>query len=188
MKKGGSHSAPIVELPTHPHSAMNPTTKALLRNAVLEAVNTEQDTAAMELLSLLTGEQLPDQLQIPAQLPKSTRLMLPPERQVIEGPARDYHYWASFIRDNFIPFMVANGRARFTSHELFSWLENNPAVRLTSAEIEARSDGHQYWRNIVSNALVALKTRGIVEAPHNGRNYEIPNQLFGELRSLRITQ
>jgi hypothetical protein len=110
--------------------------------------------------------------------------MLPPERQIIDGPARDYHYWASFIRDNFIPFMVSNGRARFTSHELFSWLENNTAVCMTSGEVEVLSDGHHRWRNIVSNALAALKSRGLVEAPPNRRVYMIPGQLFGELRSL----
>jgi hypothetical protein len=165
---------------------MNPTTKALLRNAVIEAVNTEQDAAAIELLALLTGGQPPEHPQPAAQIPEPAQLMLPPERQVIDGPARSYHYWVGFIRDNFIPFMAANGRARFTSHELFTWLENNPAVCMTSAEIEVRPDGHQYWRNIVSNALTALKSRGLIEAPSNGRNYVIPNRLFGELRSLGI--
>jgi hypothetical protein len=156
-----------------PHPAMNPTTKALLRNAVLEAVNTEQDLAAMELLFLLTGKQLPNQQQARAQLPESAQAQLPVGRQVIDGPARDCHYWASFIRENFIPFMVANGRARFTSNELFSWLENNPAVCMTSAEIEPRSDGYEYWRNIVSNALTSLKLGGLVEAQPNGRVYMI---------------
>jgi hypothetical protein len=152
---------------------MNPTTKTLLRNAVLEAVSTEQDAAAIELLALLTGGQPAEQPQPAAQIPEPAQLRLPPERQVIDGPARDCHYWASFIRENFIPFMVANGRARFTSNELFSWLENNPAVCMTSAEIEPRSDGYEYWRNIVSNALTSLKLGGLVEAQPNGRVYMI---------------
>jgi hypothetical protein len=152
---------------------MNPTTKALLRNAVIEAVNTEQDLAAMELLFLLTNKQLPSQLQTIAQLPSIPQPALPSGRQVIDGPVRDCHYWASFIRENFIPFMTANGRGRFTSHELFSWLENNPAVCLTTAEVELRSDGHEYWRNIVSHALTCLKQGGLVEAQPNSRVYMI---------------
>jgi len=34
---------------------MEPTTRALLRNAILEAVTAEQDSAALELLQLLNG-------------------------------------------------------------------------------------------------------------------------------------
>jgi hypothetical protein len=154
---------------------MNPTTKAFLRNAVLEAVNTEQDLAAMELLFLLNGKQLPGQSQPQerVQLPEATQEVVAAGRQIIDGPARSFHYWASFIRENFIPFMVRNGRARFTSSELFSWLENNPAVCMTTAEVERRSDGHEYWRNIVSNALTALKEGGLVEAQSKSRVYVI---------------
>jgi hypothetical protein len=152
---------------------MNPTTKALLRNAVIEAVNTEQDLAAMELMFLLAGKQLPYRPEACVQLPEATQEVLAVGRQVIDGPARSFHYWASFIRENFIPFMVRNGRARFTSSELFSWLENNPAVCMTTAEVERRLDGHEYWRNIVSKALTALKEGGLVEAQSKSRVYVI---------------
>jgi hypothetical protein len=155
---------------------MNPTTKALLRNAVIEAVNTEQDLAAMELMFLLAGKQLPDRPEACVQLPEATQEVLAVGRQVIDGPARSFHYWASFIRENFIPFMVRNGRARFTSSELFSWLENNPAVCMTTAEVERRLDGHEYWRNIVSKALNALKEGGLVEAQSKSRVYVIADR------------
>ena len=97
---------------------MNSYTKALLRHAILEAINSEQDAAAMELLALLTGS-APNAQPIAA---------LPRARNVIDGPARDYHFWASFIRETFIPHITNNGRFRFTSNEMFSWLENNQNV------------------------------------------------------------
>jgi hypothetical protein len=143
---------------------MNPATKALLRNAIIEAVNGEQDFAAMELLSILASGAPAAQPPQPA---------LPVAREVIDGCARDYHYWVNFIRENFIPFMTANGRHGFTSQELFSWLENNPAVQFTAGEVEQRPDGHQAWRNTISAALSALKQRGILTAPIRGRSYQI---------------
>ena len=188
MKKGGSHPAPIVELPTHPHFAMNPTTKALLRNAVIEAVNTEQDAAAAELLAMLNGEQ-----STPAPLPvapnvQPAQLVLPSDRLIIDGPARDYHYWANVIRESFIPFMVANGRHKFTSGELYSWLENGANVQMTAGDIELRCDGKEYWRNIVSDAIRSLKGRGLIDGERGSRVCLIPNRLCGELRSLALLQ
>lgn len=143
---------------------MNPATKALLRNAIIEAVNGEQDFAAMELLSILASG-------APAAHPPQPAL--PVAREVIDGCARDYHYWLNFIRENFIPFMITNGRHGFTSYELFSWLENSPAVQFTAGEVERLTDGHEAWRNSVSRALSALKQRGILTAPTNGRSYLI---------------
>lgn len=145
---------------------MNTITKDLLRNAIKEALTGKHDAAAMELLSLLT-----DSPTLPAQ--PTTTLALAPAKEVIPGNARDYHYWTSFIRENFIPFMTANGRLRFTSHELMTWLENNPANILTTGDIEQHASGREVWRSTVSAALSTLKHRGIVKAPVGGRDYEI---------------
>lgn len=142
-------------------------TKALLRNAILEAVTAEQDAAALELLNILNGQPMALAAAKPAQL------ALPPVRQITDGPAHDYHYWVAFIRENFIPFMSANGRLRFTSHELLTWLENNPALTLTAGDIEHHATGREVWRNGVSAALSALKQRGILNAPAFGKDYEI---------------
>lgn len=152
---------------------MNPATKALLRNAVLEAVNTEQDTAAMELLSLLAQAPPTTEPNHAITAVRPAQLALPSDRVSIDGPPRDYHYWAGFIRDNFMPFMAANGRVGFTSHELFSWLENCPALSMTTGDIKTRSDGHPHWRNMASSALGALKKRGLLKAEPGGRNYLI---------------
>ena len=147
---------------------MNSTTKALLRHTILEAINSEQDAAAMELLALLTGS-APDAEPV---LPT-----LPAARKVIDGPARDYHYWASFIRDTFLPHITNNGRLRFTSNEMFSWLENNRDMQWTAGDVEFRSDGSEVWRGTVSNALTALKDRGFVKAKPRGRDYVIAQLL-----------
>lgn len=165
---------------------MNPATRALLRNAVIEAVSNEQDASAVELLALLSGDQPSHLPSAAVPIVKAAQLMLPSDRPVIDGPARDYHYWAAFIRKNFIPFMVANGRPRFTSGELFSWIDNHLDVCMTAGDIEPRCDGKQYWRNIVSDALRSLKQQGLVEAQKGARVYVIPNQLMGEIRSLNL--
>lgn len=183
MKKGGLHSAPIIELPTHPHSAMNPTTKSLIRNAVIEAINAEHDDAAMELLSLLNENSTAVQSAVVASSDHAMKFV---ESRVVEGPSRDYHYWAKFIRENFIPFLTANGRARFTSRELFSWLENNPAVLFTAGEVELRSDGYERWRGIVSNALTALKDRGMVQAAEKGRCYAISGRVDEQIQHVAL--
>lgn len=175
-----------IELPTHPHSAMNTTTRALLRNAVIEAVNTEQDDAAMELLSLLNGNSITEQVESDDSTAHCSQLMLPSERLIIDGPARDYHYWAGIIRDSFIPFMVANGRHKFTSGELYSWLGNGTNVQMTAGDVELRSDGKEYWRNILSDALRSLKGQGLIVSIKGGRVYSIQNRLCGELRSLAL--
>jgi len=147
---------------------MNTETKALLRNTILEAINSEQDAAAMELLALLTGS-TPATQPAPAALPAA--------RNVIESPARSYHYWTAFIRDNFFIHITSNGRHGFTSNEMFSWLENNCDMQWTAGDVETRSDGSEIWRGYVSNALTALKDRGLVQAKPRGRDYLINHQL-----------
>jgi hypothetical protein len=144
---------------------MNQTTKDFLRAAAQAALNAKDDTAAQELLAMLLGQ--------PATSQPVTSLALPAARQPLNGPAHDYHYWVAFIRENFIPFMAANGRLRFTSHELLTWLENSPALALTAGDIEQHSTGRETWRNGVSAALSALKQRGILNAPAFGKDYEI---------------
>ena len=167
---------------------MNTTTRALLRNAVIEAVNSEQDAAAAELLALLTNAQPVSSGNPAAVMVESAQLILPAERTIIDGPARDYHYWAGFIRDNFIPYMVANGRHRFTSSELFSWLENSKTLQMTTGDIELRRDGKEYWRSIVTDAIRSLKDQGLIEGEKGGRLYMIPGRLCGELRSLELVR
>jgi hypothetical protein len=147
---------------------MNSTTKALLRHTILEAINSEQDAAAMELLALLTGSAPDPEPVLPA---------LPAARKVIDGPARDYHYWASFIRDTFIPYIANNGRFGFTSNEMFSWLENNRDMQWTAGDLELRLDGFEMWRNTASHGLSALKERGLVRAKPRSRDYVIAQLL-----------
>jgi len=142
------------------------TTKALIRNAILEAITAEQDSAALELLQILNGSTVQEQATLPV-------LRLPASREVTDGVARDYHFWATFIRENFIPFMTSNGRLRFTSHELLTWLENCQQLQLTAGDIEQHSSGRETWRTGVSAALSVLKQRGILKAPAFGKDYEI---------------
>ena len=145
---------------------MEATTQDYLRKAAIEALTAKADTAALELLAMLHGH--PTQTTTPRAMQA-----LPAARPVLEGPAHDYHYWAQFIRENFIPFMIGNGRLRFTSHELFTWIENCTQVELTNGDVEQYTDGKVIWRNIASNALASLKKQGVVHAPAWGKDYEI---------------
>ena len=142
---------------------MNPATVELLRAATIQALQNKQDVAAIELLSLMDVATSPTVKALPqAHM-----------ADVVEGPSHDYHYWAQFIRNQFIPFMTANGRLRFTSHELMTWLENCQSLQLTAGDVEQHSSGKLVWRNTVSCALGVLKTQGLLHAPPFGKEYVI---------------
>ena len=142
---------------------MNPATVELLRAATIQALQNKQDVAAVELLSLMDlGNASPVKA-----LPQAH------EGDIAEGPSHDYHYWTQFIRNQFIPFMTANGRLRFTSHELMTWLENCNSLQLTAGDVEQHSSGKLVWRNTVSAALGVLKSQGVLHAPPFGKEYVI---------------
>lgn len=147
---------------------MNPTTVDLLRAATIQALQNKNDVAAVELMALMSGT---------VAEPKVKALPQAAEVTVVDGPAHDYHYWIQFIRQNFIPFMTANGRLRFTSHELFTWLENRDELFLTTGDMEQNSQDKYIWRNNVSHALSQLKQQGVVHAPAFGKEYTIRESL-----------
>lgn len=155
---------------------MNTATKAALRKAAIEAIDNQEDIAAMELLGLLAKDGVIDKPALPPARQSPDQLLL----QIIDGPARTYHYWAAFIRESFLPFVVASGRARFTSSELFSWIQNNPKVQMTDGDLVKRIDGREHWRGIVTDALKSLKECGIICAAKGGRVYAIPLRTEGE--------
>lgn len=145
---------------------MEETTRRLLRDAAVTALGDANDRSAFELLALLNNENV----QITT---TPAAKVLTAARDLVEAPAHDYHYWARFIRENFLPFMTGNGRLKFTSHELMSWLENCSALQLTTGDVETHSTGREVWRNGVSIALSDLKKQGVLDAPPFARQYEI---------------
>lgn len=152
---------------------MESTTQDYLRKAAIEALSAKADTAAMELLGLLHRQSAQK-----SQLPEMPAL--PAANEIIDGPAHSYHYWARFIRENFIPFMLGNGRLRFTSYELFSWLKNCTALALTTGDIEQDGNGKEVWKNIAYNGLASLKKQGVVYAPASAKAYQICSQCLPE--------
>ena len=142
---------------------MNPTTVELLRAATIQALQNKQDVAAVELLSLMDLGTAPQVKALPQAI----------EKVIVDGPAHDYHYWTKFIRQHFIPFMTSNGRLRFTSHELLTWLENRQDVTLTAGDMDKNSADKFVWRHTVSAALGTLKSQGVLKAPPFGKEYEI---------------
>ena len=148
----------------HLHFAMTPEAMELLRAATIQALQNQQDEAASELLSLMEIKTKP------------VLAALPSARRVLTGEAHDYHYWTRIVREQFIPFMTANGRLRFTSHELLTWLENCTAIDFSTGDFDEHESGRHVWRNAVSGALAALKKQGILDAPAFGKDYTIRTQ------------
>lgn len=145
---------------------MEATTQDYLRKAAIEALSAKADTAALELLAMLHGRPAPP-------IPEQAIQALPAADPTIEGPAHDYHYWAQLIRKAFIPFLAENGRLRFTSPELFTWIENCAVAQMTTGDRCQCDDGKEHWRKIASNALSSLKKQGFVQAQAGGKDYEV---------------
>ena len=145
---------------------MNPNTIELLRAATIQALQNKQDASAVELLALM--QPTPVALPAPAL----------PQRTTVDGPAHDYHYWAQFVREKFIPFITENGRFRFTSSELLSWLENSLENVLTLGDVQEQPNGGRtVWKASVSNGLAALKKQGVLKAENGAKEYEIARAL-----------
>lgn len=147
---------------------MESCTRKYLRTAISEALNAEDDIAVIELCSLLKGQK--------PEMPRIPMPALPSAKEIIEGPAHDYHFWVLYIRNEFIPFMNTHGRDKFTSHELLSWIERNSKTLFTTGDMQICKKGRECWRNIVSNALTHLKTQGIFDTIPFGKEYTICKQ------------
>lgn len=141
---------------------MQSSTQRFLRSAIQEALNAEDDAAAIELMAILSSHAQPQPVAA-----------LPSHHSTTPGPAHDCHFWAQFIHENFIPFISNNGRTRFTSYELFSWVQNYADLPLTDGDIEQRSGGAPVFRKRISGALDLLKHRGVIAAKPGSRDYEI---------------
>lgn len=147
---------------------MNNSTKTRIRNAVLDALSDGDDIAAHEILGLLVSQPQRDQGATMVQ-----QLALPGAKTIVDGPARDYHYWMRFIREKFIPFMHRNGRDQFTSYEVLSWLCNCGNLQLTAGDTEVLANGKEVWRNQVYSALSNLKQMGVLDAERFAKSYTI---------------
>ena len=142
---------------------MNPTTVDLLREAAIQALRNKQDASAHELLTLI-------KVAPPPQLKA-----LPSESQgtIMSGPDHGSNFWENYIRQNFIPFMIENGRHGFTSFELNDWLSNRADIELTAGDVQILSEGKPVWKKRVSKALSRLKTQGVLHAEDHGKTYQI---------------
>lgn len=152
---------------------MDSCTRKYLRIAISEALNAEDDIAAVELCSLLK--------EVKTEAQQIAIRALPCAKEIIQGPAHDYHYWVSFIRNEFIPFMNNHGRDKFTSHEILGWIERNSKTVFTSGDMEIGKKGRECWRNIVGNALSDLRSQGIIHSIPFGKEYTIPNANYFNL-------
>jgi len=142
---------------------MNPTTVDFLREAAIQALRNKQDASAQELLTLIKIAPPPDLKALPS---KS-------QGTIISGPEHGSNFWENYIRQNFIPFMIDNGRHGFTSFELNDWLSNRADIELTAGDVQTLSEGKPVWKKRVSKALSLLKIQGVLQAEDHGKTYQI---------------
>lgn len=150
---------------------MDSATQNYLRQAATSALADKDDASALEIIKLMQG------LQGPQPQKQGELALLPPEASNA-GPAHTGHYWAQLTREAFIPFIIQNGRARFTSTEVFTWLENYCADKFTSGDLALRQDGSMTWKGIASDGLCNLKRQGVIESEPHGRTYQITKRLM----------
>ena len=150
-----------------PHFLMNTETVALLRAAAIQALQNQNDDSAFELVSLIDTKGT-----------AAKALPAAPQGGVPNMPAHDYSYWMQLIRQHFIPFITGNGRLRFTSTELYSWLEHSSEVVLSRGDLDHHKGGRSVWKHAVSSALGHLKSQGVLHGESFSKVYTVmPPQL-----------
>ena len=138
---------------------MDPTTISLLRNAAIEALQGQQDTAAAELLSLMDINVQP---ALPAQsvLPAAPQVIAihPEPIQFPSLPASDEPrgraFWVQAIRDCYLPTLAHEEQTQFTTPQLFSWVDF-VGFPLTNGDLRVVSN-RMYWKSRAGDALDAL--------------------------------
>jgi hypothetical protein len=158
---------------------MDPITGRYLHEAASRALKDEQHLAAMELLKLFNWYANQDLSHEPVRALRavSTPVALMPSDgpvRTVQGPAREYTFWMSLIRDKFIPFMLSNGRYRFTACDLLKYIENREEIRFTTGDEEIQRNTRKTWRVRVTNALYQLKENGCLVG-EGRRRYVIPS-------------
>jgi len=142
-------------------NAVNSTTKLLLRQATIQALQENQDSAARELLDLLRSKTELEPRQMPL-------LQAAEDDRVKSVNDMDYYAWAEVVKGRFLPALQENGREKFTASELYDWCMAS-CRQLVPYEIDK-------WKNKVSRSLKHLKDQGVLIAENKGRVYAI-NQL-----------
>ena len=145
---------------------MDPTTLELLRQAAIDALQSKQDVAASEILSLMDINLSPSLPAIPAQIEQPLRV-LPQEEQSTQFPplpsnneGRDYHFWVQTIRDCYLPALANQNQTEFTTPELFSWFDF-VGFPLTTGDLEMIGS-RPCWKCRVGNALERLCEQNII--------------------------
>ena len=140
---------------------MNSTTKLLLRQATIQALQENQDSAARELFDLMRQKTEFEPRQMPL-------LQAAEDDGVKSVNDMDYCAWAEVIKGRFLPALQENGREKFTASEFYDWCMAS-CRQLVPYEIDK-------WKNKVSRSLKHLKNQGVLIAESKGRVYAI-NQL-----------
>ena len=144
---------------------MDPTTISLLRNAAIEALQGQQDTAAAEILSLMdlngspalpAANVLPAAPQVVAMSSEPIRFPSLPANDDPRGRA----FWVQAIRDCYLPTLVHEEQQQFTTPQFFSWVDF-VGFPLTNGDLRVVSN-RTYWKSRAGDALDALCDMNVI--------------------------
>ena len=133
---------------------MRTETLAALEAAALTSLQNNDSQTALELLQMVH--------QIPAvQIHPVAQAALP---AVSSAPlhARDYHFWAKYIEDNYLPYLLSRNTDTFTTPQLLTWIESFCELSFCDEELEVNGDNRPKWKTLVGNALTKLNEEGVV--------------------------
>lgn len=136
---------------------MNPKTQDRLRDAAIDALRQKEDESALELLVLFLPISHQPPLINSSQHSGDSRFPALP----LTSDGRNYHFWVAAITDHYLPYILNENIAQFSSRELYSWVKSS-GFPLTSGDLNLDGDGREYWKSRVSKALSALCQKQII--------------------------
>ena len=90
-------------------------------------------------------------------------------------------YWAVFIEDNYIPYLVTKGLNNFRFIDLSKWIEREPSV-LNAEDLLVDGTGRPSWKARISHSLGELVLDGILKRNRrNGQHYTVTRFRTGTL-------
>lgn len=158
-------------------------TRALLRNALMEALASEKDQAVFELAAILNGFESQPKALPPAPAAAAATAPAPQEIILPEFPplpaapcARGSYFWADAIQNYYLPTLVNSGVDVFTTPQMYGWIEA-VGFPLTTGDWEMK--GTRYtWKANAGQGLQHLHEKGVI----------FRMGLFGKTYSLQAPQ
>jgi len=130
---------------------MEQSTQALLRKAAIEALTSNDDKAALEILQVLNGWP-----------PLMTLDPVEPEPAIpAASHNHDESFWRDLILDGFIPSLCGDGPC-FSIHMVYRWIQAS-GVAFTSGDLKEWTHGVPIWQHVARVTLEQMADQHILE-------------------------